>query len=204
MITLKNILINNKKLKIISAIVAIFICLVSVGYAFFNDSLTINGVASTVDYYSGTMLPTNPIMLKPEENLYSTYDTPRSKLSLRVEHWVGDTFIAVWNKGAGIVYSKKTITYTVSFSNPTELPYTNGQVSTRIENNKYGYVRSADATISKTELKPGEAVEINLAITSTFPSRWEDQDVIATVSYELQGETRYFYFIIKYRGWDNE
>ena len=201
---MKNILINNKKLKIISAIVAIFICLVSVGYAFFNDSLTINGVASTVDYYSGTMLPTNPIMLKPEENLYSTYDTPRSKLSLRVEHWVGDTFIAVWNKGAGIVYSKKTITYTVSFSNPTELPYTNGQVSTRIENNKYGYVRSADATISKTEVKPGEAVEINLAITSTFPSRWEDQDVIATVSYELQGETRYFYFIIKYRGWDNE
>lgn len=204
MITLKNILINNKKLKIISAIVAIFICLISVGYAFFNDSLTINGVASTVDYYSGTMLPTNPIMLKPNDNLYSTYDTPRSKLSLRVEHWVGDTFIAIWNKGAGIVYSKKTITYTVSFSNPTELPYTNGQVSTRIENNKYGYVRSADATISKTELKPGEAVEINLAITSTFPSRWEDQDVIATVSYELQGETRYFYFIIKYRGWDNE
>ncbi|CDA79878.1 unknown [Clostridium sp. CAG:594] len=201
---MKNILINNKKIKIISAIVAIFICLVSVGYAFFNDSLTINGVASTVDYYSGTMLPTNPIMLKPNDNLYSTYDTPRSKLSLRVEHWVGDTFIAVWNKGAGIVYSKKTITYTVSFSNPTELPYTNGQVSTRIENNKYGYVRSADATISKTELKPGEAVEINLAITSTFPSRWEDQDVIATVSYELQGETRYFYFIIKYRGWDNE
>lgn len=201
---MKNILINNKKLKIISTIVAIFICLISVGYAFFNDSLTINGVASTVDYYSGTMLPTNPIMLKPNDNLYSTYDTPRSKLSLRVEHWVGDTFIAVWNKGAGIVYSKKTITYTVSFSNPTELPYTNGQVSTRIENNKYGYVRSADATISKTELKPGEAVEINLAITSTFPSRWEDQDVIATVSYELQGETRYFYFIIKYRGWDNE
>lgn len=201
---MKNILINNKKLKIISAIVAIFICLISVGYAFFNDSLTINGVASTVDYYSGTMLPTNPIMLKPNDNLYSTYDTPRSKLSLRVEHWVGDTFIAIWNKGAGIVYSKKTITYTVSFSNPTELPYTNGQVSTRIENNKYGYVRSADATISKTELKPGEAVEINLAITSTFPSRWEDQDVIATVSYELQGETRYFYFIIKYRGWDNE
>ena len=201
---MKNILINNKKLKIISAIVAIFICLISVGYAFFNDSLTINGVASTVDYYSGTMLPTNPIMLKPNDNLYSTYDTPRSKLSLRVEHWVGDTFIAIWNKGAGIVYSKKTITYTVSFSNPTELPYTNGQVSTRIENNKYGYVRSADATISKTELKPGDAVEINLAITSTFPSRWEDQDVIATVSYELQGETRYFYFIIKYRGWDNE
>ena len=201
---MKNILINNKKLKIISAIVAIFICLISVGYAFFNDSLTINGVASTVDYYSGTMLPTNPIMLKPNDNLYSTYDTPRSKFSLRVEHWVGDTFIAIWNKGAGIVYSKKTITYTVSFSNPTELPYTNGQVSTRIENNKYGYVRSADATISKTELKPGEAVEINLAITSTFPSRWEDQDVIATVSYELQGETRYFYFIIKYRGWDNE
>lgn len=201
---MKNILINNKKLKIISAIVAIFICLISVGYAFFNDSLTINGVASTVDYYSGTMLPTNPIMLKPNDNLYSTYDTPRSKLSLREEHWVGDTFIAIWNKEAGILYSKKTITYTVSFSNPTELPYTNGQVSTKIENNLFGYIKSASASVSKTTLEPGEAVEVKLSITSIFPSRLQDQDVTATVSYELQGKTRYFYFIIKYRGWDNE
>lgn len=195
---------NKKILKIVSVVVAIFICLVSVGYAFFNDSLTINGVASTVDYYSGTMLPTNPIMLKPNDNLYSTYDTPRSKLSLREEHWIGDTFIAIWNKEAGILYSKKTITYTVSFSNPTELPYTNGQVSTKIENNLFGYIRNASATISKTTLEPGEAVEVKLSITSIFPSRLQDQDVTATVSYELQGETRYFYFIIKYRGWDNE
>lgn len=195
---------NKKILKIVSVVAAIFICLVSVGYAFFNDSLTINGVASTVDYYSGTMLPTNPIMLKPNDNLYSTYDTPRSKLSLREEHWIGDTFIAIWNKEAGILYSKKTITYTVSFSNPTELPYTNGQVSTKIENNLFGYIRNASATISKTTLEPGEAVEVKLSITSIFPSRLQDQDVTATVSYELQGETRYFYFIIKYRGWDNE
>ena len=201
---MKRIIKDNKKLKIMSFIVAIFICFTSVGYAFFKDSLSINGVASTVDYYSGAMLPTNPIMLKPEDNLYSTYDTPRSKLSLRSEHWVGDSFIAIWNKGAGIYYLKKTITYTVSFSNPTELSYTNGEVSTRMENNKYGYVKSASATISKTELKPGEAVEVKLAITSIFPSRWEDQNVIATVSYDLQGEKRYFYFIIKYRGWDNE
>lgn len=204
MITLKNILINNKKLKIISAIVAIFICLISVGYAFFNDSLTINGVASTVDYYSGTMLPTNPIMLKPNDNLYSTYDTPRSKLSLREEHWVGDTFIAIWNKGAGITISRKTITYTVSFSNPTELAYTNGKVTTKIENNDLGYIKSASASVSKTSLNPGEAVEVKLTITSNFLSRLEDQDITATISYELQGETRYFYFIIKYRGWGNE
>lgn len=195
---------NKKILKIVSVVVAVFICLVSVGYAFFNDSLTINGVASTTDYYSGTMLPTNPIMLKPNDNLYSTYDTPRSKLSLREEHWVGDTFIAIWNKEAGILYSKKTITYTVSFSNPTELPYTNGQVSTKIENNLFGYIKSASASVSKTTLEPGEAVEVKLSITSIFPSRLQDQDVTATVSYELQGETRYFYFIIKYRGWDNE
>lgn len=178
--------------------------MISVGYAFFNDSLTINGVASTVDYYSGTMLPTNPIMLKPEDNLYSTYDTPRSKLSLREEHWVGDTFIAIWNKGAGIAISRKTITYTVSFSNPTELTYTNGKVTTKIENNGLGYIKSASASVSKTTLNPGEAVEVKLTITSNFLTRLEDQDITATVSYELQGETKYFYFIIKYRGWDNE
>lgn len=195
---------NKKILKIVSVVVAVFICLVSVGYAFFNDSLTINGVASTADYYSGTMLPTNPIMLKPNDNLYSTYDTPRSKLSLREEHWVGDTFIAIWNKGAGIMISRKTITYTVSFSNPTELSYTNGKVTTKIENNGLGYIKSASASVSKTSLNPGEAVEVKLTITSNFLSRLEDQDITATISYELQGETRYFYFIIKYRGWDNE
>lgn len=195
---------NKKILKIVSVVVAVFICLVSVGYAFFNDSLTINGVASTVDYYSGTMLPTNPIMLKPNDNLYSTYDTPRSKLSLREEHWVGDTFIAIWNKGAGIMVSRKTITYTVSFSNPTELSYTNGKVTTKIENNGLGYIKSASASVSKTSLNPGEAVEVKLTITSNFLSRLDDQDITATISYELQGETRYFYFIIKYRGWDNE
>lgn len=201
---MKNILINNKKLKIISAIVAIFIWLVSVGYAFFNDYLTINGVASTVDYYSGTMLPVNPIMLKPNDNLYSTYDTHRSKLSLREEHWVGDTFIAIWNKGAGIMVSRKTITYTVSFSNPTELAYTNGKVTTKIVNNDLGYIKSASASVSKTTLNPGEAVEVKLTITSNFLSRLDDQDITANISYELQGETRYFYFIIKYRGWGNE
>jgi hypothetical protein len=195
---------NKKILKIVSVVVAIFICLVSVGYAFFNDSLTINGVASTVDYYSGTMLPTNPIMLKPNDNLYSTYDTPRSKLSLREEHWVGDTFIAIWNKDAGIMASRKTITYTVSFSNPTELPYTNGKVTTKIVNNDLGYIKSASASVSKTTLNPGETVEVKLTITSNFLSRLEDQDITATISYELQGETKYFYFIIKYRGWDNE
>lgn len=195
---------NKKILKIVSVVVAIFICLISVGYAFFNDSLTINGVASTVDYYSGTMLPTNPIMLKPNKNLYSTYDTPRSKLSLREEHWVGDTFIAIWNKGNGIMVSRKTITYTVSFSNPTELSYTNGKVTTKIENNGLGYIKSASASVSKTTLNPGEAVEVKLSITSNFLSRLDDQDITATVSYELQGETKYFYFIIKYRGWDNE
>lgn len=171
---------------------------------FFNESLTINGVASTVDYYNGSMLPTNPIMLKPEDNLYSTYDTPRSKLSLREEHWVGDTFIAIWNKGAGIMVSRKTIAYTVSFSNPTELAYTNGKVTTKIVNNDLGYIKSASASVSKTTLNPGEAVEVKLTITSNFLSRLEDQDIIATISYELQGKTRYFYFIIKYRGWDNE
>lgn len=201
---------KNKKLKVSQKMnflvipILVFIIFLSTAYALFNDSLTINGVASTADYYSGSMLPTNPIMLKPEDNLYSTYDTPRSKLSLREEHWVGDTFIAIWNKGAGIMVSRKTIAYTVSFSNPTELAYTNGKVTTKIVNNDLGYIKSASASVSKTTLNPGEAVEVKLTITSNFLSRLEDQDIIATISYELQGETRYFYFIIKYRGWDNE
>ena len=92
----------------------------------------------------------------------------------------------------------------ISFSNPTELPYTNGQVTTKIENNGLGYIKSATGSLSKTTLQPGEAVEVKLTITSNFLSRLNDQDITATISYELQGEKRYFYFVVKYRGWDND
>lgn len=198
----------NKKVKnklyIISILIAFLVLSLSFGYAFFTDSLTINGVASTVDYYNGNMLPTNPIMLVPSENRYHEYDTTRSKLKWRKDYWVGDTFITIWNKEAGIAISRKTITYTVSFTNPTELPYTNGQISTEIMNNGLGYIKSATGSLSKTTVNPGESVEVKLTITSNFLSRLNDQDIKATISYDLQGEKRYFYFIVKYRGWDNE
>ncbi len=195
---------NKKYLFITSIIIAIFVIFLSVGYAFFTDSLTINGVASTVDYYSGDMLPTNPIMLEPDKNRYHTYDTPRSKLSWRSDYWVGDTLVAIWNKETGMIASRKTITYTASFSNPTELPYTNGEVSTEILKNDSNYIKDASATLSKTTLNPGEAVEIKLSITSNFLTRFGEHDIKATVSYELQGERKYFYFIIKYRGLNDE
>ena len=41
--------------KIIYAVIISYIMVLSVGYALFSDSLTIKGVASTVDYYSATM-----------------------------------------------------------------------------------------------------------------------------------------------------
>lgn len=194
----------TNRLYVISILIAFLVLSLSVGYAFFKDTLTINGVASTVDYYNGNMLPTNPIMLVPSENRYHEYDTTRSKLTWRKDYWVGDTFITIWNKGSGIVASRKTITYTVSFTNPTELPYTNGQISTEIINNDLGYIKSATGSLSKTTVNPGESVEVKLTIISNFLSRLEDQDIKATISYELQGEKRYFYFIVKYRGWDNE
>lgn len=188
----------------ISITLAVFVLFLSVGYAFFTDSLTINGVASTVDYYSGDMLPTSPIMLEPDKNRYHTYDTSRSKLSWRSDYWVGDTLVAIWNKGSGMAALRRTITYTASFSNPTELSYTNGQVSTEILKNDSSFIKDASATLSKTTLNPGEAVEIKLSVTSNFLTRFGEHDIKATVSYELQGERKYFYFILKYRGWNDE
>lgn len=173
----------KNKLYVITVGIAFLILSLSVGYAFFRDTLTINGVASTVDYYNGNMLPTNPIMLVPNENRYHEYDTSRSKLKWRKDYWVGDTFITIWNKGSGIAISRKTITYTVFFTNPTELPYTNGQISTEIINNDLGYIKSATESLSKTTVNPGESVEVKLTITSNFLSRLEDQDIKATISY---------------------
>ena len=190
--------IKKNRLYVINIIMFVYIFCLSVGYAFFSDSLTINGVASTVDYYSGENLPAAPIVRDPENNRYFTVDETKSKLDFMEERWEEDTYILKYNKKFGIVAGKKTMNYTISFTNPTALPYTNGTVTTEYIENQNNYIKEISASISKTEIAPGETVDITFTVKSNFLADLGDQEVKATVTYMLQGEPKTINFVIFY------
>ena len=190
--------IKKNRLYVINIVMFVYIFCLSVGYAFFSDSLTINGVASTVDYYSGENLPAAPIVRDPENNRYFTVDETKSKLDFMEERWEEDTYILKYNKKFGIVAGKKTMNYTISFTNPTALPYTNGTVTTEYIENQNNYIKEISASISKTEIAPGETVDITFTVTSNFLADLGDQEVKATVTYMLQGEPKTINFVIFY------
>ena len=67
---------KNKKLKVsqkknfLVIPIFVFIIFLSTAYALFNDSLTINGVASTVEYYEGEKLPVSAVIRDSSNNRY--------------------------------------------------------------------------------------------------------------------------------------
>lgn len=189
---------NYKVLKVINVILIVYILTLTVGYAFFSESLSINGVASTVDFYSGTNLPTEPIIRDTEYNRYYSYDVHKNYVDFDSETWEGDTYTLNYEKKFGIVVGEKTVNYVVSFTNPTVLDYTNGEVTTEIVENDNSRIKKVSASISKTELAPGETVDVTFTVTFNFLTELGDHSVKATVAYTFQGQPRYFYFIINY------
>ncbi|HIU39814.1 MAG TPA: hypothetical protein IAB68_00740 [Candidatus Aphodocola excrementigallinarum] len=185
-------------LYIFSIVIAVFIVILSVGYAFFSESLTINGVASTVDYYAGEKLPTSPIVLDTSNNRYYTASGTYFRVDFSSESWTDDTYSLTFEKKLGMLVEEHTLDYTISFANPTVLPYTEGTVTTEITQNDGGMLLDASTTIDKTTLNPGEAVTITMRFHTNITWRHHVEQAKATVSYMLQGQRKYFYFILTY------
>lgn len=194
------VVLKDKKIYIISIIIFIYILFLSVGYAFFSESLTVSGVASTVEYYEGTKLPTTPILLDTTNNHYTTESVHKNYLDWSSETWQDDTLEVHYQKKFGIVIGSKTVTYTASFTNPTVLDYTDGNISVEISKNDSGGVKEVSGSISSNTIKPGEAATIEVTIRHNFATRINSDSVTATITYNLQQKQRYFYFIIYFDG----
>lgn len=188
----------RKKLYIIGIVLFVYIITLSVGYAFFSESLTINGVASTVDYYSGVNLPVQAIIRDTENNTYYTASDTKSFVDFDSETWQNDTYQLNFKKNFGIVIGSKTITYVVSFTNPTTTNYTNGEINTEIVENYNSRIEQVSGELSKTEVAPGETVDVMFTVDFDFLTELGEHIVKATVSYTYQNQPRYFYFIIRY------
>lgn len=188
----------KNKLFIVTIIILIYILTISVGYAFFKDSLVISGVASTVDYYEGTKLPTQAVIRDTYYNRYYTADSTKSFVDFESESWEGDTYKLYFVKKIGITMGEKTINYTVTFTNPTTTSFSNGTVSTEIVKNPFSRIKGTSATLSNTTVAPGESVDVTFSVKFDFLSELYEHEVKATVTYMYQNKPRYFYFIINY------
>lgn len=186
-------------LYIVSIATAIFVVTISIGYAFFSESLTINGVASTLEYYGGTKLPVEPVILDTENNRYHTASNVQYRISYTSETWENDTIHVTYTKYLGMIpsISNETV-FKIAFTNPTVLEYTDGEVKAEITENTGDMLKDVSASISKTSLKPGEQCEVTLNFNTKITWRDNTETAKVTVSYNLQGKRKYLYFIVKY------
>lgn len=186
-------------LYIISIIIAIFVVTISIGYAFFSESLTINGVASTMEYYDGTKLPVTPVVLDTSNNRYHVSENIQYKNEYFSEVWNDDTIVITYKKYLGMISGvDNTSTFKIAFTNPTMLPFTDGEVTTEITENTGSMLKDVNATISKVTLNPGEQCEIVFNLHTKITWRPNTETAKATISYMLQGQRKYLYFIVTY------
>lgn len=190
----------NTRLKINFLVIPIlvFIIFLSIAYALFNDSLTINGVATTIEYYEGEKLPVSAVIRDSGNNRYYTQDTTKNGLSFASESWQDDTYSLNMKKAFATSGGEYTINYTITFTNNTEATFSSGEVATEITSNTGSMLKDASTTISKSEVKPGESVNITMSFHVDVSWRYYTEEAKATISYNVQGKKRYMYFIVKY------
>lgn len=191
---------NKKHLMTINFILIVYIFTLCTGYAFFNESLTVDGVASTVEYYEGQNLPLTATIRDTSNNRYYTANDSKKFLDFHSETWSADTYNLYFKKKTGLVLGEKTITYTVTITNPTALKFTGGTISTSIDPNAnyLGCILSVSGSLSKLEVAPGESVDVNLTVRFNFPSAVGDNRVISEICYDLQNKKRCFNFKIEF------
>lgn len=195
---------KNKKLRVsqkknfLVIPILVFIIFLSTAYALFNDSLTINGVASTVEYYEGEKLPVSAVVRDSSNNRYYTQDITQKGLSFSSESWKDDTYSLNMKKAFATSGGDYTINYTITFTNNTETTFSSGEVTTEIISNTGSMLKDASTTISKREVKPGESVDVTMTFHVDVSWRYHTEEAKATISYNVQGKIRYMYFILKY------
>ena len=87
-------------------IVMIYILSLATGYALFGGSLFVNGTASTVEYYDGVKLPTEPVRLDSVNNTYYI-GTELTGIPFSSEEWVDDTYTLNFQKSGDMVPNLK-------------------------------------------------------------------------------------------------
>ena len=187
--------------KFIIPVVFIYILVMSVGYAIYEDTLTIHGVASTLDYNSSTMLPVEPVMLNPQQNIYHSINGSLPNTEFYKEEWIGDTLYISYKKLEGISMAEKQIVkFYVSFTNPSAVTYTDGQ----FERVKTGAGNSTTDDFAwrleefEDTIEPGATTTVRMDLYVRFNTLGVKHQWKSTLSYNVQGVTKHLNIILNY------
>ena len=188
---------NNRVIKVFLIVIVVYLLCMSVGYAFFSETLTINGLASTDVLYDGDTLPVDIVVLDSSTGRHVIQNGTKTGLSFKSENLQDDTYTLNMAKGFLISGGRSTIEYTIAITNTSNYTMTNGTVSTQIVD-AGSTLENASATIDKTTVASGETVYITMRMEANITWRYNTETAKATISYDIGGVTRNFYFIVTY------
>ena len=197
---------NKKVLAKVNIVLIVFVLFSSIGYAFFKETLTINGVASTVQFYDGTKLPVTPVTRDIPNAKYFTTTLDDSQIAaFESETWEDDTYTVVLDKRIMSVMEGQSVDFVVSFTNPTTLHYTRGlnepiAIQTPLaEGQTATDVTEVKATTSLNDVPPEGRVDITVSVKIDNFDLTHDTVIKSVVNYKLQNKYKYFYIVIKYQ-----
>lgn len=192
--------------KIIHIVIISYIMVLSVGYALFSDSLTIKGVASTVDYYSATMLPVSaePVLAEEEGEIttYHSVENLPNWLTFESETWEDETYEINYVKNSNLSTANSEVaemSITFSFTNPTVLDYTEGKTIVEVLENKNNIISEANTALSSDVVKSGEAVVVTLKVKLKPVQGNTNEQIKTTISYVFQGKLRTLFVVVNYK-----
>lgn len=189
---------NQKHLrKVITIIFILYLCTFATSYAIFSETLSVRGVARTLDYVAGDDLKVDVVKLDSTNNRYSTDSYNFITISYDREELNNNVFDLYYSISL-FTTSNKTVTYTIQLTNNTNYTFTNGAIATEITSNYNNGIVATNGTIDKTILNPGETVNVDFVIQTKFPFNSSTMSAGATISYTMLGKTRYYYFNVIY------
>ncbi len=191
---------KNKTFKILNVILIIYIATLSIGYAAFSDTLSLGGKVGKAPYYDGTALPNTPVLLG--DGTWVKEVQHKNFLDFYNDSWEGNVYTVRFRKNTGMWVTKGTTIYNIAFTNPTVLDYKNGKITTTITHNPQNFLKSANATLSNTTIRPGEQCEISLTTNHHFLNLMGIERVEVKVTYELQNREREFYYKFEFVNFD--
>lgn len=170
-----------------------YLLVASIGFAYFNQNLNINGVASTLEFYEGDKLPANLVLKDPAEGKYYVGSGNFNNTEFVSETWNGDEY-TLRIKRKGVRLASQTLSYSITIINDTVFPWTNGKISTR-SRGIYLNVTSVSSSLSTTTVMPGEQVEVTINIAAYWPIGGITGNLYfdSELTFNMDGETKHFY-----------
>lgn len=187
----------SRNFRLIIFLFAVFSVIASIAYSSFREQLNIVGTAQTVLDDSPELL-NSPILVSDSPGQYFSvnFNLNSVKLTLNSETWVDDTYHLKFIKGKS--NSKiEDMYFTISFSNPTVLQYTNGS-AVSVALNNIPSVASHSVTINKTVLQPGEICTVVFNVKAGWANFGPEDSLEAIISFDVYDITKKFYFILDF------